>query len=75
MYWRVMQNRSDDDYGESDSEAVQPSWQLSDALWFPVILFLMFFVLPLVLFLALVAYFLGDIYARLRKAIGTTEAP
>ena len=75
MYWYMMESRSDDDYGESDSEAVKPSWQWSDVLWFPVILFLMFFVLPLVPFLVLVVYLLSETYSSLRKAIKSTKSP
>jgi uncharacterized membrane protein YbhN (UPF0104 family) len=75
MYWRVMQNRSDDDYGESDSEAVEPSWQWSDLLWFPVMLFLMLVVLPLIPFLALTLHLLSETYSWLRRAIRNTKSP
>jgi hypothetical protein len=47
MYWLMLDSRSDDDYGQPDSEAVKPSLGWPGILWFPVILFLVLFVLPL----------------------------
>jgi hypothetical protein len=48
MFGYLMEPRSGDYYDESDGDAVGTPWQWSELLWFPVILFIMFFVVPLI---------------------------
>jgi hypothetical protein len=74
MYWFGMDRRSDNDYGESDGGAVEPSLQRSDILQSAAILLLMF-LLPLVPFLVLVAGLLSEAYSRIRTAIKNTRSP
>lgn len=69
MYWYMIESRSDNDYGESDSDAAGPSWQWSDVFWFPVVLLLALFVLPVVPLFALICDLLIEIYASMRTKI------
>ena len=75
MYWLMLDSRSDDDYGQPDSETVKPSWVWSDIFSCPVILFLVLFVLPLIPIFAMIVYLLCEIYSSIRTTIKNAKSP
>jgi hypothetical protein len=70
MIFFNIDSRSDSNYGESGCDGVEPSTGWSDILWLPFAFVLMFFIgiLP---FLALILYFLADIYSTTKTTIKT----
>ena len=72
MSYFLLDPRSDNDYGESESDGVKSSFGCSDILWLPVVFVLICLMgaLPL---LALTAYFLYDVYTTTRRTVQTGE--
>jgi hypothetical protein len=73
VYWHMIESRSDDDYGKPEGEAAGSSWDWSDILLFPVVLFLVFVVLPLTPFLVLMWHLLGEVYSSMRAKIKSAK--
>ena len=72
MSYFLLDTRSDNDYGESESDGVESSFGCSDILWLPVA-FVLVFLIGAVPFLALTAYFLYDVYTTTRRTMYTGE--
>src|SRR5215212_5584647 len=71
MNWfGVDMNRSNDNYDQYEQDYVAPPMKWSDIVLFPVVVLGMFFfaILPL---LALIFYFLNDLYSTLKQTINS----
>ena len=75
MYWCMLESRSDDDYGQPDNDEAASSWDWSDIYLFPVVLFLMFAVLPLTPFVALLCYMFSQLSSHIRNAAKNGKLP
>lgn len=72
MYWYLTEPRSDDDYGQPDSDGVETAAGGSNMLWFPFIFFLVLFVAPLLPLLLLLWQVLAAICSGIATKIDST---
>jgi len=78
MFWRMIESRSDNDYGQSDSETNEPFFKWSDILLFPVMLvfaFVFAIVFSMIPILAGIWLLLGAIYSSIKTKIKSAKSP
>ena len=78
MFWRMIESRSDNDYGQPDSHAGEPFFKWTDILLFPFMLVFAFVfgvILSMFPVLAGIWFLLTTIYSSIRTKIKSAKPP